>query len=229
MGNDSLFRQALALERDRAFAEAFTLFQHCCSDPAFDEGDLAFHCGWCLENMQQSEQALAFYAKAAELSRIPSCKVNSYFRSGWIAMHERKHENAADFFRKAIDCGDLLFVQDDAYRHATYWYAVCLEAEGLYLDALVWYRRAQSLSPLLEPESRYRQILWLVRIGLYDEALNVCRTFDAPPPEEFDRSRYEELRSHARHERNMLAACVNSEPAALDAGRERQGDAYAIR
>jgi tetratricopeptide (TPR) repeat protein len=179
--------------------------------------------------MQQSEQALAFYAKAAELSRIPSCKVNSYFRSGWIAMHERKHENAADFFRKAIDCGDLLFVQDDAYRHATYWYAVCLEAEGLYLDALVWYRRAQSLSPLLEPESRYRQILWLVRIGLYDEALNVCRTFDAPPPEEFDRSRYEELRSHARHERNMLAACVNSEPAALDAGRERQGDAYAIR
>ncbi len=211
MGNDTLFHQALTLEYEGRFAEAFELFQKCFADPTFDEGDISFHCGWCLENEKKQHQALMLYAKAAELTRIPSCKLNSYFRSGWVLMHEKDFVKAADMFRYAIEYGELVHLQNETYEHAVYWYALCLESQGLYLEALKWYRLAQAASMQLDPESRYRQIVCLNQVGLFNDALNVCRTFDAPAPDDFDNQRYETLRNEVRKEREMLEACLTGQ------------------
>lgn len=209
MGNDTLYLQALTLECECRFAEALQLFQRCLDDPTFDEGDIHFHCGWCLESEGRTQDALQQYARAAELTRLPSCKINCFFRAGWILMHRKEYAQAADAFRQAIDYGDVVALRDDAYRHALYWYAVCLEAQGRYIEALTWYRHAQAAAPVLDPESRLRQIMCLVHIGRYDEALEVCRSFDAPAPGGFDAERYRALQREAHRERAMLEACLN--------------------
>lgn len=208
MGNDTLYHQALALEHEGRYAEALQLFERCINDPAFDAGDIHFHCGWCLENERQVGEAVQHYAVAAELTRLPSCRINCYFRSGWILLHQKNHEIAAEMFRRAIDCGDVADVRDETYCHALYWYAVCLEAQARYIEALTWYRCAETTSPLLAPESRLRQIMCLVHIGRYEEALDLCRTFDVPPPLGFDQERYRALQADARRERAMLESCL---------------------
>lgn len=204
MGDATLYHRALALEHEGRFAEAFRLFEQCAEDATFDEGDLAFHCGWCLENAGETARALEFYERAASLARVPACKLNSYFRAGWLLMHAKETIAAADFFRYVVDYGDLVDLRNDAYQHGMYWYAHCLEVSGRYLDALTWYRRVQELAPQLDPESRLRQIFCLVHTGQFNEALNVCRTFDAPVPEGFDPQRYTALRDVVGTEHRML-------------------------
>ncbi len=210
MGNDTMFHQALTLEYEGRFADALELFERCLDDPTFDEGDLHFHCAWCLENEKRMREALLRYARAADLTRIPSCKINSFFRSGWILMHEKDTVQAAEMFRNAVDYGELVGLKNETYRQGLYWYAVCLEAQGRCLEALTWYRLAQASSPQLDPESRRRQLACLVHVGLYDEALDVCRTFDAPCPEEFDAERYAALQAEVENERAILEACLTS-------------------
>ncbi len=208
MGDTTLLRKALALEQDGHFAEALLLFQQCVADAVFDEGDLAFHCGWCAENLGDTANALAFYNRAAELTRIPECKLNSYFRAGWLFLQACEMSKAADCFRYAIDYGDLVDLRNDAYLHGMYWYAHSLELSGRNLEALKWYRRVQVVSPQLDPESRLRQIFCLVSVGQYEEALNICCTFNAPAPQGFNPQRYEALQIEARNERRMLEAAL---------------------
>lgn len=212
MGRDSLFHQALLFEKEERYGEALPLFEQCASDPTLDEGDIWFHSAWCRENCGEKHGALSLYAKAAETTHIPSCKLNSYFRSGWILVHMKENLKAADMFRYAIDYGDLVSLRDETYRHAMYWYAVCVESQSMYLDALTWYRQAQAASAQLDPESRYRQIICLTHVGLYNDALDVCLTFDAPVPEEFDPQRYESLRAEVKKERAMLEASLAPSP-----------------
>jgi tetratricopeptide (TPR) repeat protein len=204
MKNDIAYHQALTLEHEGRYAEAAELFERCFGDPMFDEGDLRFHCGWCLENEKEQPKALALYEQASELSRIPSVKLNSFFRAGWVLMREKDFVNGGDMFRNAVEYGDLVGLKNETYTHAGYWLAFCLESQRRYLEALKWYRFAQSQSEALDPESRLRQIVCLNQIGLYDEALNVCRTFDAPTPEEFDDARYEALKMEVEKERDVL-------------------------
>ncbi len=208
MGNDTLFHQALTLEHEGRFAEALKLFERCCADPAFDQGDLLFHCAWCLENSKDQQQAVMMYEKASAVTRIPSVRLNGYFRIGWVLMHEKEYVHAADAFRNAADYGDLVRMYNETYMHAIFWYAHCLELMGRYLEALPWYRKVQSLCAHLEPESRLRQIMCLNHIGQFDEALNVCRTFDAAVPGEFDRLRYQTIHNEVLKERGVLEACL---------------------
>jgi tetratricopeptide (TPR) repeat protein len=210
MGNDTMFHQALTLEYEGRYADALALFRRCLDDPTFDEGDIVFHCAWCLENEKRVSEALRLYAHAAETTQIPSCKINCFFRSGWILLHEKDHAQAAEMFRRAIDYGDLVGLKNETYQHALYWYAVCLETLGRYLEALTWYRLAQAASPQLDPESRLRQLMCLVHVGMYDEALEVCRTFDAPCPEDFAEERYAVLQAEVQKERTLLEASLAS-------------------
>ncbi len=209
MGNDTMFHQALTLEDEGRFADALELFQRCLDDPTFDEGDITFHCAWCLENEMRKHEALRLYARAADVTRTPSCRINCFFRSGWILMHEKDTEQAAEMFRRAIDYGDLVGLKNETYRHALYWYAVCLETQARFLEALTWYRLAQAASSQLDPESRLRQVMCLVHVGMYDEALDVCRTFETPCPAGFDPERYEALRADVQKERTILEACLD--------------------
>jgi tetratricopeptide (TPR) repeat protein len=204
MGNTTLFYQALTLERDGRFCEARALFHRCLADPTLDEGDVHFHCGWCLENEREALRAIVSYEKAALATRIPSCKVNSHFRAGWVLMHEKDFANAADAFRNAIDYARLIVLENETAHHAMYWYAFCLESQEQYREALTWYRETQSRCTVLDPESRLRQIVCLSAIGLYGEALDICRSFDAPAPGDFSAQRYAVLGEEVQRERTML-------------------------
>jgi len=208
MGSDTIRHQALTLEYEGRFQEALELFEQCLNDPTFDEGDLLFHCAWCMENGKRANDALKLYASAAETTPIPSCRINCYFRIGWILMHNKDHVQAAEMFRRAIDYGDLVGLHDQTYCHALYWYAVCLEAQARYLEAMQWYTLAQSASTMLEPEARLRRLMCLVHVGMYEEALELCRLFDAPPPADFDSERYQALRIEVGKERRILEACL---------------------
>ncbi|MEK7670634.1 MAG: hypothetical protein AAB344_00240 [Bacteroidota bacterium] len=46
------------------------------------------------------------------------------------------------------------------------------------------------------------------QVGLFDDALDVCLTFDAPAPDDLDNQRYETLQNEVREEREMLEACL---------------------
>jgi tetratricopeptide (TPR) repeat protein len=209
VGNTTHLHQALVLEQDGRFSEALELFLRCLDDPAFDEGDMHFHCGWCLENVSRKQEALHRYAHAAALTRIASCKLNSFFRSGWILMHDRNYLQAGVMLYRAVEYGDLVNLKNETYQHAMYWYAHCLEVQAHYLEALQWYRLVGQLAPQLDPESRFRQIHCLIRIGRFEEALRVCETFDAAPPAAFDDLRYIVLRTEVLNERTMLESALH--------------------
>jgi tetratricopeptide (TPR) repeat protein len=208
MGDTNILNRALALERDGRFSGALLLFQECFADPTFDEGDLCFHCGWCLEQEGKMEDALVWYNRAAGRTNIPACKQNSYFRAGWVLMQQKDFAKAADLFLNTVDYCALVETNDSTYLHAAFWYAHCLESLGRYLDALRWYAYVRAQSSELEPESRYRQLHCLVRVGSYDDALQVCWTFEEPAPEGFNAARYYELRSEAERERALLQPCL---------------------
>lgn len=102
-------------------------------------------------------------------------------------------------------------IQDEIYRNAAYWLAVCLEAQGRYLKALEYYHIVQEISPLLNPESRIREINCLNRIGMFEKALEVCRSFEKPAPPVFPEERYRRLCELAQRERQMLESCLRDE------------------
>jgi len=208
----STYEQALHAEREEKFAEAYTLFLACAGQPDCDAGEIAFHSGWCLEQLPHGDhnEVVRLYRKAAHAAATPSCKMNSLFRAGWVLMHEKEHAKAADLFRQTIEYCAFVGMEVETYHQAMFWYAVCLEARSWYLDALKWYRRVESLASSLNPESRYRQIICLNQIGLYEEAINVCQSFERLSPTGSNSDRYRELQFLARHERDLLQACLHS-------------------
>lgn len=213
MNDRSLYQQALQYEREKDFTRAFNLFNECLEKQEYDRGDLLFHCGWCLEQEKNRDirQALSFYCEAAEVSENITCKMNSLFRAGWLLMHEKEYHNAEKYYLRAVRLGDDNAVRDDIYRNSLYWLAVSQEAQGQYLQALRWHRVVQSIASALNPESRFREIHCLNQIGSYAEALDVCKTFEKPPSAGFDKIRYQELRTLARRERQILETCLSEE------------------
>lgn len=207
----STYEQALRAERKEKFAEAYALFLACVGHPDCDAGEISFHAGWCLEQLPHGDrnEVVRLYHKAAEAAATPSCKMNSLFRAGWVLMQAKEHAKAADLFRQTIEYCAFVGMETETYHQAMFWYAVCLEARSWYLDALKWYRCVESLASSLHPESRYRQIICLNQIGLYEEAINVCHSFERPAPTGFNSGRYGELQSLARHERDLLQACLH--------------------
>jgi tetratricopeptide (TPR) repeat protein len=214
MTNTVHYEQALAHEQRGEFGQALALYQACLASETDDPGDLLFRCGWCLEHAHRSDnptamEALAYYMQAAEASRTPATTLNSLFRAGWVLMQEHRWLEAAQFLRKAIDKAALLALHDALYAHTVYWYAVCLETQGRLLEAIDWYRLTQTLTPVLQPESAFREMLCLEQIGSYHDALHVCSAFPAHPPTDFDADRYAELFSLVRRKKAILEACLN--------------------
>lgn len=213
MATLSLYEQALEYERQGNYTRAFNLFHECLERQECDRGDILFHCGWCLEQEDGRDvrQALSFYREAAEASENITCKMNSLFRAGWLLMHEKDFTLAAQYYLRAIRLGDRATAFDEIYQSALYWLAVSLEAQGQYIEALKCYRAVQKITPLLTPESRFREINCLNQIGSFAEALAVCRSFEEPPPAGFDEARYRELRALAIRECQMLETCLSEE------------------
>lgn len=206
MENTKQFEEALNLERQGAYARALEIFRELSSVAEVDRGDMLFHCGWCLENDPDGdrEEALRYYQLAAETAVNPVVRMNSHFRAGWLLLHDRDYAAAAAAFHQAITLHEHHPVHEGIYQDAVYWYALSLEMQGMYLAAIRWYEKAREISPRLNPESRYRQILCLNRVGAFEEALALCHTFDHDPPKGFDIDRYRELCHLVAQERQML-------------------------
>jgi tetratricopeptide (TPR) repeat protein len=206
------YEKALELEASGVYNEAFVLFRNLLnSKNKKDRGDILFHCGWCLENSNNVDRRLAidYYRQALETTSSLVCRMNSLFRSGWIRMGDKEYQEAVELYKRAIELHQSMDVHNGLYRDASYWFAVCMENMGHYLEALKWYRVVQKIAPLLDPESRFREINCLNRIGAYQEAMEVCRSFESEPPEGFDNNRYNELYSSAKQEQKMIEECLS--------------------
>lgn len=209
MEYSSTFDRALFAERDARYSEAIQLFRTCLAEGEHDGGEVLFHCGWCTEQGSgNTRDALRYYEMASEEARVPECKLNSFFRSGWLLMHQKEYAQAATAFRRGIDFAELARHKSETYNQSAFWYAVCLESQGWYIDAIKWYRLVRTLSPQLDPESRFRELVCLNHVGSYPEAFSLCQSFDAPPPGGFPAERYSELRASIAREAELLQRCL---------------------
>ncbi|RMG61281.1 MAG: hypothetical protein D6715_13965 [Calditrichaeota bacterium] len=207
----ALFEEALALERQGAFREAFQLFRQCARGFGLDRGDVYFHLGWCLEQDAQPDWVAArkYYHRAAALSTSPVVRMNARFRAGWLFMQQRAHRSALLEFEKAVEEGEKAGKQTHRlYGEACYWYALMLEAGQRYLDALAWYAQVADGFPLLAPECRYRQIRCQIQVGDFAGALQTCRRFQQSAPAGFSPQRLAELKRLVQEEQKWLEACL---------------------
>jgi hypothetical protein len=76
-------------------------------------------------------------------------------------------------------------------------------------STIKWYLLVQRLSPKLYPESRFRELVCLSKVGLSREAFQVCLAFDDPPPAGFENRRYDELRALVHRECENLSSCTS--------------------
>jgi len=214
------YQKALAEEKIENFAVALKLFRDCLSRDDLDTGDILFHCAWCQEHIESGEnkEAIKLYCEASSIAHSNACRLNSMFRAGWLLMQAKKYDQAATIFRQAIDYGDVVDLKIEPYQHAVYWYAVCLETEGQFLEALQWYRLVEGLAPQLRPESHWRQVHCLESVGSYDDAVEVCNRLSKPAPDGFPVSRYNMLRDLAVRERALLSESL-SDPFDPGSGR----------
>jgi tetratricopeptide (TPR) repeat protein len=204
------FEEAMKLESAGCYLEAIVLFEKILESNGHDKGDLLFHCGWCLENLDtgKTQEVLEFYKEAADTTLIPVCRMNSFFRIGWLMMQDKDYPGAASYFRKSIDYHKAELVHDELYHQSLYWYAVCQESLGYYIDAIKLHQQIQNIAPLLSPESRYREIQCLIGIGSYEEVLQKSHFFENDPPSGFDKIRYQQLSDFIRFDYQSLQACL---------------------
>ncbi|GBD88467.1 hypothetical protein BMS3Abin03_02403 [bacterium BMS3Abin03] len=106
IGN-STYNLAIKFENEGFFKVAFPLFLECFKDEKIDRGDLLFHCGWCAEQSSEIEKhkAIEYYLRAGEMCDNIITKMNSYFRAGWIFLHDQKYKDAITAFKYAIETG----------------------------------------------------------------------------------------------------------------------------
>lgn len=215
MTASSQYQQALLFEQKGEFKSALALFEELLQKATLpgqqlDRGDLLFHCGWCLEHLQddQPQRAISCYQEAAGIALAADCRMNSAFRAGWGLMHQKEYVLAEQWFLAAISIHEKNNTHDNIYHNACFWLASTLEQQKQYLKALQWHQKIQAMSPRFSPESRIREIYCLNSIGDYQAALEICQTFEQEPPPQFDRQRYEALRTVARQQRHILERCL---------------------
>jgi len=209
----NLNKYELAVEFEKAgyFQSAYLLYCESLKNTRLDYGNTLFKCGWCLENTNRGEYelALSYYLKAGAASKSIACRMNSFFRAGWILMHLKKNEEAIKAYKYAVQIGHSEGNFDSIYQESLYWCAVCLEAENRFLDAIDLYRAVKEISPSLNPECRYREIICLITVGLFDDAARVCESFTLSAPTDFSGNRYRELLKLVEKEKNLLIKCNN--------------------
>lgn len=211
MSTKSTYEQALELESLGFYADALALLNECLVQGSVPRGDILFHCGWCVEQLDGSgsDRACELYERSIEFTTDPVGKTNAAFRAGWIRFHQHDHRGAATMFRRAMNEGNDVEEAAEIVHHAMYWLAVCLEAEGKFLEAITWYRRVRIIAPLLDPEARLREMYCNISVADFEAALQLSRTFEQDCPEGFSPTRYKELAHTAAREGEMLEHCLS--------------------
>ncbi len=217
----TLFEAALQHENAGEYEKALDYLRQCQSEQGHDRGDLAFHIGWCLENDRDGDRAevLRYYEQASGEASSVEVRVNGSFRAGWVLMRDKDYGKAAAAFKKAIFIAEQIHLDHDLYHQTVFWYALCLEHLGQYLEAAQRYGAVQRLSASLAPEAGYRELLCHNQVGRYDESLRVCGTFPVQAPGGFDPRRYAELYELVKKEENLLHQCLAEDHAAQGGSR----------
>jgi tetratricopeptide (TPR) repeat protein len=194
------------------FRVAYPMFRECLEDRDQDYGNVLFQCGWCIEHLDEIDNSLAvsYYLRAGKESADAVCRMNGFFRAGWLLMHFKRNEQAIEAFKNAIQIGHSEGNYESIYQESLYWCAVCLESKNRFLDAIYLYRVVQDISAALNPESRYREIKCLLTVGLFDEALRLCNDFNILPLPGFPATRYNELKNLVAEEKALLIDCYSS-------------------
>ena len=201
-----MFSEAINYEKQENYPEAQRLFAILAEHDTDYKHEILFHCGWCIECDPNSDTSEAhdYYRRAAELSHEVAFTMNSYFRLAWISMGIGDYMRATKELGHAIELGKKEHKNCDIYHHALYWYSVCLEHSGQYIDALAGYREVQVLSDALAMESKYREIVCLNNIGSYSDALKVCISVSPLPVHGSNERRFREIYSLIQTEREIL-------------------------
>jgi len=206
------YELAVKFKQAGYFKVAYPMFRECLENRELDYGNVLFECGWCVEHWDDVDNSLAvsYYLRAGKESADPLCRMNGFFRAGWLLMHFNRNEQAIEAFKNAIQIGHSEGKYESIYQEALYWCAVCLESENRFLDAIYLYRAVQDISTTLNPESRYREIKCLLAIGLFSEALQLCKSFNVLPPPGFSTKRYNDLKILVEDEKTLLNDCYSS-------------------
>ena len=206
------YKLAIKFKQAGYFKVAYPMFRECLEDKDLDYGNILFECGWCVEHLDDVDNSLAvsYYLRAGKESTDSLCRMNGFFRAGWLLMHFNRNVQAIEAFKNAIQTGHSEGNYESIYQEALYWCAVCLESEKRYLDAIYLYRAVKDISILLNPESRYREIKCLLAIGLFTEALQLFDSFNDLPPTGFSVERYNELMNLVEEEKILLNDCYSS-------------------
>ncbi|HMU43353.1 MAG TPA: hypothetical protein PKA80_08640 [Ignavibacteriaceae bacterium] len=210
---NQIYTSALELEEKKFFAQAYENFQKCLMQDIGCRAEVLFHSGWCLEQQfgNSSEEALIYYLEGAETGSENSCAMNCSFRAGWILMHLKNFNKASINFSNSRRIGIEHRLINNIFADATYWLAICLEAQNHYLEALKLYKELETYSFAIAPESKWREINCLNQIGFYDEALKTCNSFYSVKPEGFDELRFSELRQKVQREKEILSQIIFSQ------------------
>ena len=194
------------------FRVAYPMFRECLEDREQDYGNVLFQCGWCVEHLDDIDNSLAvsYYLRAGKESADAVCRMNGFFRAGWLLMHFKRNEQAIDAFKNAIQIGHSEGNYESIYQESLYWCAVCLESKNRFLDAIYLYRVVQDISEELNPESRYRELKCLLAVGLFNDALQLCKSFNILQPPGFSAKRYNELKKLVEEEKALLSDCYSS-------------------
>jgi len=207
----NIYLAALELEEKKMFSSAYEMFQQCLKQGTADIGDVLFHCGWCFEMQygSESEEALIYYSEGIEVSDENICKMNCCFRSGWILMHLKNYPKAVENFIQSRTIGLQNQMINSIYYDASYWLAICLEAQAYYLDALKLHREIQTSENINSIESKWREICCLNQIGRYDLALQACNDFYSMNSNKINKIRFIELSSLVDREKKILFQIIN--------------------
>ena len=169
-----------------------------------DKANLYFHLAWCSEQegSGNTEQIIDSYKQCIKKTESSALAGNANFRIAWVLMQNDDYQNAQIYFHNTIH--GLEQEQNNTYFHATYWYAVCLERHGGYLEALKYYQSLDN-QPELMFESFYRQIICCNHVGDFEAALKICETFLSKNTAEIvDKNRYTELEKMVETEKDSL-------------------------
>lgn len=179
MNNSATYEQALALLSEKRFVEAYPLFKQCIGDSGLNQSDVLFNCGWCLENIGNSQKkALYYYQSCYESATVGELKLNAGFRYSWVLMEEKNYPQAQHLLSKILAETKLSLTKSLVLRHAVFWFAVCLELDSRFLEAIDFYRKLETVNDQnLELEAQYRKIVCLNQVGNLEAALQSADEF----------------------------------------------------
>jgi tetratricopeptide (TPR) repeat protein len=207
----SKYELACRFEESGFYMVAFSMFRECLVEKNYDQGVIMFKCGWCLEHSEGADNnmIISYYLGAGKIGSDSVCRMNGFFRAGWLLMQLNKNTEAIEAYSKSIGVGHAEGIYNSIYSEALYWCAVCLEKESRVLDAIELYRTVTIISPHLKPESLYREICCNITIGRYNDAIKLSNEFTQEPPTEFSTARYNELKELVKIEQTTLKVCCN--------------------